>query len=190
MKDNHLKNTMRDGASYYHICCAVLYSSTIEGHTFNLRYSIHIITPTQRRPRNSSVQVACLLQLANPLLIHFVVGPTNTLCDQYLTWQLLRCSSASQVDGKVCQRYQGYFDANVRVGFLVYRLLEHPILSIPIPCGEIRQASSRNMESRRRWDTRFCTRHSSFWSHHLVVYERNTHSHLRPDCSPLPSPHS
>ena len=145
----------------------------------------------------TTVQVACLLQLvASPLPIHFVVGPTNTLCDQHLTWQPLCCSSANQVDGKFCQRYQGYFDSNVRVGFLVYRLLEHPILSIPIPRGEIRQVSSRNMESSRRWDTRFCTQHSSFWFYHFVVSERDTdqqllyHSHLRPDCSPLPLPHS
>ena len=69
--------------------------------------------PFPTAARNSSV--ACLLQLANPLPIHFEVGPISTLCDQYLTWQILRRSSASQVDGKVCQRYQGYLDTNVRV---------------------------------------------------------------------------
>jgi hypothetical protein len=85
----------------------------MKGHTvtLNLWYAIYIITPTRRRPETHPT---CLLQLANPLLIHFAVGPTNTLCDQYLTWQLLCRSSASQVDGKVRQRYQGYFDTNVR----------------------------------------------------------------------------
>jgi hypothetical protein len=83
----------------------------LKGHTLtlNLWYAIYH-HPYPTAARNSSVQVACLLQPANPLLIHFVVGPTNTLCDHYLTCQLLRRSSASQADG----RHQGYFDTNLR----------------------------------------------------------------------------
>lgn len=70
--------------------------------------------PTQRRPETHPY--ACLLQLVNPLLIRLEVSPTNTLfCVHYLTWQLLRRSSPSQVDGKVRQRHQGYFDSDVRV---------------------------------------------------------------------------
>ena len=45
------------------------------------------------------------------------------------------------------------------------------------------------MESGRRRDSRICTWHSSFWPR---VTDRQLlyHSHLRPGCSPLPSPHS
>jgi hypothetical protein len=63
---------------------------TIEGPSVTLNLGPYI-TPTQRRPETHP---KCLLQLANPLLIHFEVGPTNTLCDQYLTWQLLYYAAA------------------------------------------------------------------------------------------------
>jgi hypothetical protein len=42
---------------------------------------IYIITPTQQTSEThqySPLVIACLLQLANPLLIHFEVGPTHT----------------------------------------------------------------------------------------------------------------
>ena len=92
--NDYLVNTMKEAMSY-----------TQHGAIYNP-------CPTQRRPETHPY--ACLLQLANPLLIRFEVSPTNTLCVHYLTWQPLRQSPPSQVDGEVRQRHQGYFDSNVR----------------------------------------------------------------------------
>ena len=80
---------------------------------------------------------ASLPQSINPLLILFdtlgsEVGATISFCDRYLTCQLLCRSSPSKLSGTAGQQRQGCIDSDIRGSFLLYRLLGHPILSIPI----------------------------------------------------------